>query len=744
MRHLLGVVSFLLLAAALPGATFTVTSTNDAGAGSLRQAITDANGAAGSDTVAFNVSGAGCDGAGVCTIVLASQLPTVSGTVLIDGYTQSGASPNTNATGAINAVLKIVVSGANVPGAQGLILSASDTVVRGLVMNGGFSYTVSMSGANTKVQGCFIGTNAAGSAAVPNDRGVYSTGLGGSFTVGGPAPADRNLISGNSAQDVWASNSTNVTIQGNLIGTDASGAVALSPTGGIVVSPTRAGGVIRGNVVAGATFSGVTIGSGSDTEFGTVVEGNFIGTDVTGTVDLGSTQHGIIISAKQVSVGGIGPGEGNVIAFNGGAGVFVGWGGASGPRQNPIRGNSIHSNHTNTNFTANPGIDLDGGSGGGFSPNDLGDGDIGGNDLQNFPLISSAVPSGGSTTVQGSLNSLASTTFDIDFYSNLACVGRPQGFLEGRIYLGSTQVTTNGSGNATINVVLPVAIAAGSPVTGTSTDPEGNTSEFSQRIVVSSSPGSGSSAGAAIILSGFNFLPGATVTVGGVPATNVVVVNFNTITATTPALAPGSLNNVTVNNTDGSSGTLPNGWIADFLDMPGHQFYTFVTTLVRNAITVGVGGGNYGVAQGTKRQQMAVFLLKAKYGICYVPPACTGVFPDVPCSSNFAPWIEALAAEGITTGCGGGLFCPENLVTRRQMAVFLLKTKYGSSYAPPACTGIFGDVLCPSAPAVDFIERLYNEQITGGCQASPLLYCPDGTSTRGQMAVFIVKTFSLQ
>ena len=76
-----------------------------------------------------------------------------------------------------------------------------------------------------------------------------------------------------------------------------------------------------------------------------------------------------------------------------------------------------------------------------------------------------------------------------------------------------------------------------------------------------------------------------------------------------------------VTNADGSAGTLPNGWIADFLDVPGtQQFYAYVTTLVRNAITAGVGGGNYGVAQSTLRQQMAVFLLKAKYGVCYVPP----------------------------------------------------------------------------------------------------------------------------
>ena len=141
---------------------------------------------------------------------------------------------------------------------------------------------------------------------------------------------------------------------------------------------------------------------------------------------------------------------------------------------------------------------------------------------------------------------------------------------------------------------------------------------------------------------------------------------------------------------------------------------------------------------------MAVFLLKAKNGLCYVPPPCTGTFPDVACPSTFADWIEELAAQGITTGCGGGNFCPNNLVTRRQMAVFLLKTKYGSTYVPPACTGVFDDVACPGGAAVDFIERLAAEQITGGCSTMPPLYCPDNSSTRGQMAVFIVKTFSLQ
>jgi hypothetical protein len=124
-----------------------------------------------------------------------------------------------------------------------------------------------------------------------------------------------------------------------------------------------------------------------------------------------------------------------------------------------------------------------------------------------------------------------------------------------------------------------------------------------------------------------------------------------------------------------------------------------------------------------------------------VPPDCNGAFADVPCPSPFANWIEALAAEGITGGCGGGNYCPLNPVRRDQMAVFLLKASHGSSYVPPPCAGVFDDVACPSQFA-DWIEQLAAEQITGGCGGNN--YCPLNNNTRGQMAVFIVKTFNLQ
>jgi len=754
MRRTLALL-FVLQAAGASAATFTVTNTSDSGAGSLRQAITDANAAAGADTIAFNVTGAGCSGSGVCTITPQSVLPTVSGTLLIDGYTQPGSSPNTNSTGAINAVLKIVLSGGAVGGgAYGLYVSAADSTVQGLAINGGFFGGVSVSAADVSVRGCFIGTDAIGMTASPSGRGVYGAGFNGAtgLTVGGPAPADRNLIAA-TGQIIILESVPGAAIEGNLLGTDATGAALLGvlPGDSILMYPAATGtAVVRGNVVAGGTIEAINVG-GVGQSSPVVFQGNFVGTDATGTVNFGNPTTGIRLfaGANDVTIGGTGAGEGNVIAFNAGAGVFIYPQGATSPVRCAIRGNSIHSNHQNPAFGESMGIDLGENASplGGVTQNDLGDGDIGSNHLQNFPMITSAVPSlaEGGTTVTGKLNSEPSTTYTLDFYSNPACVGRPQDFLEGRTWLGSTQVTTDGSGNAAINAIVPSLIGAGERVTATATDPEGNTSEFSQRLVLSSNPTSGNPAGVAgVALTGFHFLSGAVVTVGGVDAPSLVVNDYNAATITTPNLPPGTLNDVTLTNTDGTAGTLPNGWIADFLDVPGgHQFYSFVTTLVRNQITVGVGGGNYGVAQNTLRQQMAVFLLKSKFGICYVPPPCTvPAFPDVPCSSNFAPWINELVAQGITGGCAGGNFCPTSPVNRQQMAVFLLKALEGSSYTPPACTvATFTDVPC-SHQFAPWIYELVARNITAGCGGGN--YCPGTSANRGQIATFIVKTFQLQ
>jgi hypothetical protein len=141
---------------------------------------------------------------------------------------------------------------------------------------------------------------------------------------------------------------------------------------------------------------------------------------------------------------------------------------------------------------------------------------------------------------------------------------------------------------------------------------------------------------------------------------------------------------------------------------------------------------------------MAVFLLRGRYGSSYAPPAVGpgSGFNDVPPDYWAAAWIKQLAAEGITAGCGGGNFCPEQPVTRAQMAVFLLRSKYGASYTPPIVgTGTgFGDVPADYWAAA-FVKQLVAEAITAGCGGGN--YCPEQPVTRAQMAVFLVRTFAL-
>ena len=198
------------------------------------------------------------------------------------------------------------------------------------------------------------------------------------------------------------------------------------------------------------------------------------------------------------------------------------------------------------------------------------------------------------------------------------------------------------------------------------------------------------------------------------------------------------------------SGMTPKVWTLhvgeSFGDVPTtDNFYKYIETIYHNGVTGGCGAGtDYCPANTVTRAQMAVFLLKAKNGSAYTPPACTGmVFADVPCTGGiFDPWIEDLAGQGITGGCGGGNYCPGNPVTRAQMAAFLEKTLRGAPYVPPPCTGtVFTDVPCTGGIFDPWIEKLAADGITGGCGGGN--YCPGNPNTRGQMAVFLTKTFSL-
>jgi hypothetical protein len=182
---------------------------------------------------------------------------------------------------------------------------------------------------------------------------------------------------------------------------------------------------------------------------------------------------------------------------------------------------------------------------------------------------------------------------------------------------------------------------------------------------------------------------------------------------------------------------------AIFADVPPwNPFFHFVNSVANDGISAGCGSGFFCPQASVLRAQMSVFLERAKRGSSFVPPPAVGIFQDVPTSDPFAPWIEQAYNDGITGGCAPALFCPGDPVTRASMAVFLLAAKYGAGYAPPPCAGIFSDVACPGA-FTNFIEELYNEGITGGCGSNPLIYCPASPVTRGQMAVFLVTTFSL-
>jgi uncharacterized protein (DUF1800 family) len=261
------------------------------------------------------------------------------------------------------------------------------------------------------------------------------------------------------------------------------------------------------------------------------------------------------------------------------------------------------------------------------------------------------------------------------------------------------------------------------------------------QLAYSSGTSGPASGGTPVSLVGNQFLPAATVTIGG-SGVSAVVTSSTLIKATSPGLAAGSLYDIVVNN-GGPAGVLPKGWFSDFGDVSqSSAFHASVETIIRDGITSGCGGGNYCPSSPVTRAQMAVFLLRAEHGSGYVPPTATGtIFGDVHQGDFAADWIEQLYTEGITGGCQAGTppnYCPSSSVTRGQMAVFLLKIYHGTGYAPPAATGVFSDVPTTS-PLAPWIEELARLSVTTGCGGTQ--FCPNNAVTRGQMAVFLAKTF---
>ena len=564
--------------------SLVVTNANNHGTGSLREAITNANATPGTDTITFNIPGPG-----IKVINLLTSLPEITDPVVIDAATQPGYA---------GAPL-IELNGDNLGFESGLVITAGNSTVRGLAIDNFKTSEIVLRSSNNVIQGNFIGTNAAGTNTIPSGSngveippssntnnliGGTTAGAGnlisGNATgiliespgntvqgnligtditgtkkvpnlfgieanipntlIGGLTPAARNIISGNGSAGVLFGNNGSK-LQGNFIGTDITGTQPLSNGGGGVISGTNAliGGDVPGarNVISGNEgFANLVLG-GSPFGPGAIVQGNYIGTDVTGTRALSlSTSTGIVIVGSNHVIGGSIPGaqnvisgnvngiqvgsfrsepaQGNVIqgnliglnalgtgplpnsqigisfidafnntvggtqtgaankiAFNGGTGVQS-LSALSGTRMS-VRGNSIFAN-------GQLGIDLDGD---GVTANDPADADEGANNRQNFPVLTSVISVGNNTTIQGTLNSTANKTFQIDFYSNAAL--DPSGHGEGAVYFGTASVHTDGSGNATINANFPAPLGSGRVITATATDDVGNTSEFSAGDIAS-------------------------------------------------------------------------------------------------------------------------------------------------------------------------------------------------------------------------------------------------------------------
>jgi hypothetical protein len=231
----------------------------------------------------------------------------------------------------------------------------------------------------------------------------------------------------------------------------------------------------------------------------------------------------------------------------------------------------------------------------------------------------------------------------------------------------------------------------------------------------------------------------------GVNCADVGADNCYTLSVDDPPIRPALHWDTTFDEalSDGSEATYTVHVGESFGDVaPAHPFYRFVETIFHNAVTGGCGGGSYFPDNPVTRAQMAVFLLVSRFGASYLPPDETGaVFTDVPAGSFAAAFIEDLAARSITGGCDVNLYCPNGNATREQMAVFLLRTLEGPTYVPPDCvTPTFDDVPCSSVYA-RWVNEIALRGITAGC--GPGLYCPADPITRGQMAVFLTVTFTL-
>lgn len=439
-------------------ATFTVTTAADAGAGSLRNVITQANAASGNVIINFSI------GSGLQTINLASPLPALTRAVLMNGQTQPGYAGDP----------LIEIRGGGTIAGDGLRFNAGGEVVS-LIVNGfddpgAAGIRVGNNVTSFVMRDCYVGTNAAGTAAVPNSIGVH-TGTGGlDINIGTLGANEANVISGNLTHGVVIDGADIARIQGCRIGTTADGMSALG-NGFAGVTGDFDNGIVRNNVISGNASLGLLLAGDNN-----VVTANNIGVALDGTTPLGNNtdpnapRGGLGIQGANNTIGGTGPFEANIIANNAFDGVALGVAAGAG---NTIRGNVIYGN-------GGLGINLAAPSDppSGVTPNDPGDADTGPNNFQNYPVITAAhtFNSGSAARVTGTLNSAPNTSYTVDVYAS------NDG--EGKTLLGTVNVMTNPQGNGSFTLDYGPTPGQG-VITATATGPAGSTSEFSLPVTES-------------------------------------------------------------------------------------------------------------------------------------------------------------------------------------------------------------------------------------------------------------------
>lgn len=348
---------------------------------------------------------------------------------------------------------------------------------------------------NNRISGNFFGTDVTGTSALRNSsNGIYvAAGAGGpNNVIGGTTPGERNIFgASNECIDLGGSDNS-FKIIGNYIGTDVTGTVSLGVTFGIQLNGStrvQVGGPNFGerNLISGNPSGGIQITNDGDFSVSShhIIQGNWIGLQADGVSPLpnglGSTDpngefiraggYGVLVQTSENQIGGYGAGEQNVIAYNDGGGIYV----ALASQKNSVLLNIIHDN-------GGLGINLEGAGGVNdqVTPNDVGDADTGGNALLNFPVLVSAVRSGTTFTISGTLNSLPNAVYQILFYLNPMC--DPAGYGEGRFFLGSAAAATNAMGNA--NFASECSFLSSGFITAVTIDGFGNTSEFSACLPV--------------------------------------------------------------------------------------------------------------------------------------------------------------------------------------------------------------------------------------------------------------------